>query len=95
MLTYASGLKVVREALVTCDDTRRAKDLRSYWDQTRTLSLVAGKSFGSPPSIRMSFSSNDPGKPPVTVDVTVGIANDDLDVAHAKPPGLQVKAWRR
>lgn len=96
VLTYASGQEVIREALITCDNIPRAKLLRSYWDQTRTLSLIAGKPFGSPPLIRISFSSNDPGKPPVTVDVTVGIAKDDLDVAHAKlAPGLHLAAWRR
>ena len=96
VLTYASDQKVIREALITCDNTRRARELRSYWDQTRTLSLIAGKPFGSPPSIRISFSSNDPGKPPVTVDVTVGIARDDLDMAHTKlAPGLRLAVWRR
>jgi hypothetical protein len=96
VLTYASGRKVIREALITCDNIRRAKELRSYWDQTRTLSLIAGKPAGSPPSIRISFSSNYPGKPPVTVSVTVGIAKDDLDLAHAEPaPGLRVAAWLR
>ena len=96
VLTYASEEKVIREALITCDSPRRAKELRSYWDRTRTLSLVEGKPYGSPPWIRISFSSNDPGKPPVTVDVTVGIAKDDLDLAHAKPAtSLRVSAWRR
>ena len=92
VLTYASEEKVIREALITCDNPRRAKELRSYWDQTRTLSFIEG----SPPSIRVSFSSNDPGKPPVRVDVTVDIAKDDLDLADAKPAaGLRVVAWRR
>ena len=85
VLTYASEDKVIREALITCDNPARAKLLRSYWDQTRTLSLLPGKPYGSPPSIRISFSSNDPGKAPVTVDVTVGIAKDDLDLANVKP----------
>jgi hypothetical protein len=70
--------------------------LRSYWDQTRTLSLLPGKSYGLPPSIKISFSSNDPGKAPVTVDVMVGIAKDDLDLSNAKPAsGLKIVAWRR
>jgi len=96
VLTYASEDKVIREALITCDNPGRAKLLRSYWDQTRTLSLLPGTSDGSPPSIRISFSSNDPGKAPVTVTVTVGIAKDDLDLANAKPAsGLKIVAWRR
>src|SRR5258708_991454 len=96
VLTYASEEKVIREALITCDNQRRAKELRSYWDQTRTLSLIEGKPYGTAPSIKISFSSNDPGKPPVTVDIILGIAKDDLDLAHAKPtPGLRVAAWRR
>jgi len=96
VLTYASEDKVIREALITCDNPARAKLLRSYWDQTRTLSLLPGKPYGSPPSIRISFSSNDPGKAPVTVDVTVGIVKDDLDLANARlAPGLKIAAWRR
>ncbi|HTM50423.1 MAG TPA: hypothetical protein VL285_17135 [Bryobacteraceae bacterium] len=92
VLTYASATRVIREALITCDDPRRARELRSYWDQTRTLSLLPGR----PPAIHLAFSSNDPGKPPVVVELTAGIAGDDLDVAHAKPPaGLRVAAWRR
>jgi hypothetical protein len=96
VLTYASAVKVIREALITCDDPRRARELRSYWDQTRTLLVIPGKPWGAPPGIRLALSSHDPGKPPVVVELTAGIAGDDLDVAHAKPPaGLRMAAWRR
>jgi len=88
VLSYASEENVIREA--------RAKELRSYWDQTRTLSLVDGKPYGSPSLDQNLVQQQRSGQTAVTVDVTVGIAKDDLDLAHAMPaPGLRVSAWRR
>ncbi len=40
VVTYASEDKVVREALVTCDEPRKAAMLRSFADSTQTLSLL-------------------------------------------------------
>jgi hypothetical protein len=96
VLSYASEQGVMREALLTCDNPQRAKELRSYWDQTRTVSLVESKPGTPPGAIRIWITSNDPGNAPASVEVVIPIAKDDLDLAHAKlPPGLHVAAWRR
>jgi hypothetical protein len=92
VLTYASEERVIREALITCENADRARLLRSYWDQTRAVTLVEG----TIPSIRITFRSNDPGKAPVTTELIVPVTKDDLDAAHAKlPPGLHIASWRR
>lgn len=94
VLTYASAERVIREALVTCDDPKRAQALRSYWDTTRTVSLVEQ---AAPPSrgLRISFPES-PSAAGDPVTFLIGIAGDDLDLAHAQlPPSLHARAWRR
>jgi hypothetical protein len=91
VLTYASGAKVIREALITCDDPKQAQLLRSYADETRTLSANGERSI----SLRISFSQNFPSLPN-TLAVVVPIAGDDLDLAHAQlPPRVHIAAWKR
>ena len=88
VLEYASEDQVIREALLTCDDTQRARLLRSYEDGTRTLT-------GNSQGLTISFSQNFPS-PPDTITVTVPLQNDDLDLAKAKlPAGLHIAAWKR
>jgi hypothetical protein len=41
-LTYAAEGRIVRQALVTCDDAKQARLLRSYADTTRTVTYVEG-----------------------------------------------------
>ena len=105
VLTYASQDRVLREALLTCDDPERAAQLRSYADETRTVSMVEGSSpapatrTGRPgePSrtLKVSFSESYPSAPN-TVDVLIPLHNDDLDLAHAQlPGGLHAGAWPR
>src|SRR5580692_3622238 len=53
VLTYASEAKVIREALLTCEDPKLAVLLRSYADETRTLTQGGG--FNSQ-ILRLSFS---------------------------------------
>jgi hypothetical protein len=103
VLTYASAERVIREALLTCDDPKQARILRSYADASRTASLVEGpvagvkaKKAGEPSrAIRISFSRSYPSAPsPVTVLIT--IADDNLDLARAQlPPSMHVSAWQR
>jgi hypothetical protein len=91
VLTYASEAKVIREALITCDDTKPAQLLRSFADETRTLTASGEKSK----SLRVSFSQDFPSAPQ-TVAVVVPIVNDDLDLAHAQlPPRMHIAAWKR
>ena len=88
VLEYASPDQVIREALITCDDANRAALLRSYSDSTRTLA-------GTAEDLTLTFSQNYPS-PPGTIVITVPVANDDLDLAHAKlPGGLHIAAWTR
>jgi hypothetical protein len=88
VLEYASEDQVIREALITCDDPMRARLLRSYEDESRTLA-------GNPQGVTISFSQNYPSPPDVTT-VTVPILNDDMDLARAKlPAGLHIAAWKR
>jgi hypothetical protein len=88
VLTLASGDKVIREALVTCDDAKRAQLLRSYADSTRELALT-------PNSISVTMSQGFPGKPdPTTITVPLGGGDMDLKAAQV-PKGLHIAAWKR
>jgi len=88
VLTYASGERVIREALVTCDDPKRAVLMRSFADGTRTVSFAAN-------TIRLSISQNYPSAP-ATVTIAIPITKDDLDFAKAQAPaGLHVASWKR
>jgi len=91
VLSYASAAKVIREALITCDDPKQAKLLRSFADETRTLTARGEKSV----SLRLSFSPSAP-LPGATVAIVIPITGDDLDLAHAQlPPHVHIAAWKR
>ena len=89
VVTFASAAKVIREVLITCDDLKQAPLLRSFADETRTLTDNGGK------SLRLTFrQSASPSTAPVTL--MIPIAGDDLDLAHATlPPKMHVAAWKR
>jgi len=88
VLTYASAERVIREALVTCDDAKRASLLRSYADASRTLTH-------DDTGLRFVIREDFPG-PRTLATVSVPIANDDLDLAHAQvPAGLHIRVWKR
>jgi hypothetical protein len=93
VLGYASAEKVIREALITCDNQERATDLRSYADSSRQLSLserAAGQQ-----ALRVSFAANYPS-PPNPVAIYIPIAKDDLDLQHTEmPAGFHVAPFRR
>lgn len=88
VIEYASADQVIREALLTCDDAKRAAQMRSFADEERTLN-------GNAAGLTLTFSESFPA-PPDTATVTVPILNDDLDLARAKlPAGLHLAAWKR
>ena len=88
VLTYASGERVIREVLITCDDRNRAQLLRSYADASRTLAHGAA-------GIRIAISQN-AATPRRLVTIDIPIAHDDLDLAHAQiPAGVHLAAWKR
>lgn len=97
VITYASADGVIREALLTSDDPKQAKLLRSYFGSTWTLKLVEGatgagrgKASEPPRSLKLSLSQNYPS-PPGTIEVTIPIAGDDLDLTRTiLPPRLHV-----
>ena len=91
VLIYASAERVIREALITCDDPKRARLLRSYWDVTHAVSLVERPRR----TIRISFTPSYPIEPTV-VEALVPLAGDDLDLARAQlAPGMHLRAWQR
>jgi len=92
VLSYASGERVIREALITCDNPTRARDLRMYEDTERKVSVVDGAAGRA---IRISFRSAYPSAAN-EVAISVPQVKDDLDVAHAQlPAGMHIAAWRR
>ena len=89
---YASGDRVIREALLTCDDPKQAQLLRSYFDSTRTLTDIDAAPRHT---LKLSIRQNYPS-PPGTIEVQVPIVGDGLDVAHAVlPPHLHLSSWKR
>ena len=94
VLTYASQHRIIREALLTCDDSKRATLLRSYADTTRTLSLLEDADQPTR-TLKIRFSENYPS-PPEPVEIRIPVRNDDLDLTHAQlPPQMHMTAWRR
>jgi hypothetical protein len=88
VLIYASAERVIREALITCDDPKRARLLRSYWDVARTVSLTSH-------TIRILFTPSYPAEP-VAVEALIPIAGDDLDLTRTQlAPGMRLRAWQR
>ncbi len=96
VLTYASGSRVLREALLTSDDREQAQLLRSFADETRTLAVAEAPGKSQPPlTIKISFTQNYPS-PPNAVEVSIPVLGDDLDLAHAQLPGrMHASVWKR
>lgn len=103
VLSYASAERVMREALLTCDDPKRAEAYRSFADEERTFEYVEGPV--PPPkgesrleptrALKITFSQSFPS-PPNPVSALIPVAGDDLDLAHAKLPAcMHVAAWKR
>ena len=97
VLTYASADRVIREALITCDNGDLATLLRSYADSTHKA-IVNEKPLpkgGSSYSITVTVGPTLPS-PPASYAVTIPIAKDDLDFAHATTsPALHIAPWKR
>ncbi len=91
VLVYAGEDRVLREVLLTHDRPQEAQQMRSYADETQQVTLV------EIPTRRMkiAFSHNYPDAPH-TVEVSIPIVKDDLDVAHAQlPAGMHAAVWKR
>lgn len=93
VVSYGSAERVIREALVTCADPKRAILLRSLADTTRSVSGQLDSAGHA--SLRVSISENYPSAPNLST-IMIPINNDDLDFAHAKiPAGLKIAPWKR
>jgi hypothetical protein len=87
VLTLASGERVVGEALITCDDAKRAQLLRSFADASRNLTYSSG-------ALRLTIAQSYPVRPLATITVPVG--TEGLDIAHAQvPQGMHITTWKR
>lgn len=92
VVTYADDERVIREAVITADDPKQARQLRSFADETRQVSVGGSESATS---LKISFSQSYPD-PPKTATVTIPIVRDDLDLTHAEAPArIHVAAWKR
>jgi hypothetical protein len=88
VITYASGERVLREALLTSDDPKQAAGLRSFADESWTMSYTAR-------SLRIVFTQNSPS-PANPMTVTIPVTRDDLDLPRAQlPPRVHIAAWKR
>jgi hypothetical protein len=92
VVTYASGAKVIREALITADDPKQAALLRSYADSTRLLEAVERDAVVQ--ALRLTIRQNYPS-PPNPVVMTIPLAGDDLDLRAQMPAKLHIAAWKR
>lgn len=90
VITVASNEKVLGEALITCDDVQRARQLRSFADETRTLRLLE-----SPRVIELKYEENYPSQPKPVV-IRIPVLPKAVDLAHIQAPaGLRVTPWKR
>ena len=65
--------------------------LRSFADASRNVTLVESPG----PALKVAISQNYPS-PPATVTLSIPIARDDLDLAHAQMPAhLHVALFKR
>lgn len=102
VVSYASGEKVLREALLTCDDPTRAALLRSFADSSRILADIEtlpdtsrDKNVRLRHTLKLTISQDYPSAPNA-IDILIPVAGDDLDLANAKlPPGMRLMAWKR
>jgi hypothetical protein len=89
VVTYASGERVIREALITCDDAKQAALLRSYADSERTVTREGSG------AIRIAISQAYPSAAN-TVAITIPVVKDDLDFGRVQAPGrIHVAGWKR
>jgi hypothetical protein len=91
VLTYASGERVLREALITSDDPKQAQLLRSFADASRSVTLVETPAR----ALKIAISQHYPSAP-ARIALTIPIVHDDLDLAHAQVPArLHVALFKR
>lgn len=95
ILAYAMADHVISRVLLTCSDVKRAAELRSYWDETRDLSVLNSTPAADNPklTLRIAWSANFPSAPN-TVQALLPLKSDDVDLPHAKLPAcMKAAPW--
>jgi len=95
ILAYAAADHVISKLLLTCSDVKRAAELRSYWDETRELSVLNATPAADNPklTLRIAWSANFPSAPN-TVQALIPLKGDDFDAAHTKLPAcMKAAPW--
>ena len=91
VLVYAAEDRVLREALITHDKPAEARQMRSLADETQQVAFIETPAR----RLKVAFSHNYPDAP-ATLEASIPLTKDDLDISHAQlPPGLHIAAWRR
>jgi hypothetical protein len=91
VLVYAAEDRILREALITDDQPAEARQMRSFADETQEVAFVETPAR----RLKIAFSHNYPDAP-ATVEASIPLVKDDLDVSRAQlPPGMHIAAWRR
>jgi hypothetical protein len=91
VLVYAAEDRVLREALITDDKPAEARQMRSFADETQQAAFIETPVR----HLKIAFSHNYPDAG-ATVEASIPLLKDDLDVAHAQvPPGMHIEPWRR
>jgi hypothetical protein len=91
VVIYAAGDRVLREALITDDKPAEARQMRSLADETQEVA------FTETPArrLKIAFRQNYP-EAAATVEASIPLTKDDLDVSRAQvPAGMHIAAWRR
>jgi hypothetical protein len=89
VLTYAAEDRVIRELLLTHAMPAKARELRAYEDETRTLSYLAMPAK----RLRITFAPNLGG---TAMEIIVPLKGDDLDAAAAHLPlGMRLAPFQR
>jgi hypothetical protein len=91
VLVYAAEDRVLREALITHDKPAEARQMRSFADETQEVAFIETPAR----RLKIAFSHNYPDAP-ATVEASIPLSKDDLDISHAQvPAGMHIAAWRR
>jgi hypothetical protein len=90
VLVYAAEDRVLREALITDDKPAEARQMRSFADETQEVTFIETPAR----RLKIAFSHNYPDAPN-TVEASIPLTKDDLDIPHAQlPPGMHIAEFR-
>ena len=65
--------------------------MRSLADETQEVALIETPAR----RLKVAFSHNYPAAP-ATLEASIPVSKDDLDISHAQvPAGMHIAAWRR